>query len=184
MKYHFTHKILKRLKSNVFSVLFSIVLVGTFFGIVSSAFQGPPLGCTPDSCIENPLYVDFSNNRVGIGTQTPSEELEINGNVKATAFLYSSDHKLKNQIETILSPLDKLRQMRGVSFEWKENGQKDMGLIAQEVENVFPELVSTDTNTDLKSVKYGNIVALLIEAIKEQQKEIDQLNNILSNQKF
>jgi len=67
--------------------------------------------------------------------------------------------------------------MRGVSFSWKENGRKSIGVVAQEVEKVLPELV---TETDgVKSVAYGNIIGLLIEAIKEQDKRIDDLERRL-----
>lgn len=63
----------------------------------------------------------------------------------------------------------------GVSFDWKESGEKSVGVIAQDVEKVFPELVKTDDATGLKSVEYGNLVAPLIEAVKEQQKQINSL---------
>ena len=70
--------------------------------------------------------------------------------------------------------LDKVKQLQGVTFNWKESGRADIGLIAQDVEKVIPQIVSTNSE-GLKSVEYGNIVAILIEAIKEQQKQIDEL---------
>ena len=125
--------------------------------------------------IQSDLDVEFMGGNVGIGTTNPGEKLEVNGNVKATAFLYSSDRSLKKDIQKIDNALLKIRQLEGVSFKWKENSQPSLGLIAQDLEEVFPELVSTNENTGLKSVQYGNLIAPLIEAIKEQQKQIEEL---------
>jgi hypothetical protein len=66
--------------------------------------------------------------------------------------------------------------MRGVTFQWKDNKNKSMGIIAQEVESIIPEIVDTNEK-GIKSVSYDSIVGLLIEAIKEQQKTIDVLNH-------
>ena len=116
-----------------------------------------------------------ADGNVGIGTTNPGERLEVNGNVKASAFLYSSDINLKQNIQNIPNALQKIQQLNGVYFQWKESGKDGVGVIAQDIEKVFPELVATDPNTGLKSVSYGNLVAPLIEAIKEQQKQIDEL---------
>lgn len=113
--------------------------------------------------------------RVGIGISSPSETLDINWNARATAFYYSSDRSLKSDISTIDNPLDIVSKIRGVDFKWKENQKKDIGFIAQELEAIIPELVTTDENTGLKSVQYWNIVAIAVEAIKKQQTEIDNL---------
>ena len=80
--------------------------------------------------------------------------------------------------------------MRGVYFDRKDNGKASVGVIAQEIEEILPEVVQTqDTRTehnpdalpDLKTVSYGNIVGVLIEAIKDQQKQIDELKAQLEN---
>ena len=113
--------------------------------------------------------------RVGIGVTGPGEKLEVGGKVKADAFLYSSDENLKKNIQKIPNALGKILQLEGVLFEWKKNDNAGVGLIAQDVEKVLPAIVSTDENTGLKSVQYGNLVAPLIEAVKEQQKQIDEL---------
>jgi len=97
------------------------------------------------------------------------------GKVTAAAFEYDSDITLKENIQPINNALDKVLQLNGVSFNWKESGEASLGVIAQEVEGVFPELVHTNKATGLKSVEYGNLVAPLIEAIKEQQKQIEEL---------
>lgn len=100
--------------------------------------------------------------------------LETTGSMTATEFLYSSDLRLKDNIAPLTGALNKVKALEGVSFNWKKNDQAEIGLVAQDVEVVVPELVVTG-NDGLKAVKYGNVVALLIEAVKEQQAEIDSL---------
>jgi len=108
---------------------------------------------------------------VGIGTSNPSEKLEVAGNVKATEFLYTSDARLKKDVSTLEDALNKVLQLRGVNFTWKANDQKTVGFIAQEVEKVYPELVRTDRQSGYKAVQYGNIVAALVEALKQEHQE-------------
>jgi hypothetical protein len=88
-------------------------------------------------------------------------------------FYYSSDKSLKKDIKTIPNALNSVLKLQGVEFNWKKDGTPSIGVIAQEVEKVYPELVQTDNVTGLKSVEYGKLIAPLIEAIKEQQKQID-----------
>ena len=105
-----------------------------------------------------------------------------NGNV--TAY---SDIRLKKDIVTIDSPIEKIKQMRGVYYKEIETDHPRTGVIAQELEKVLPEVVIDNETTDpetgektsTKSVDYGNMVGLLIEAIKEQQDEIERLRAIL-----
>jgi hypothetical protein len=115
------------------------------------------------------------NGNVGIGTLTPTYKLEIGGNVGAQAFFYTSDRNLKKDIAPLVGSLSRITSLQGVSFTWKDSGKESIGLVAQDVEKVYPELVSTNPNNGIKSVEYGNLVAPLIEAIKEQQKQIDDL---------
>lgn len=85
-----------------------------------------------------------------------------------------SDIKLKKDVTTIDNALDKVSKMRGVMFTRKDNDQKGTGVIAQEIQEVLPEVVSADSEGTL-NVAYGNIVGVLIEAIKELKAEIEQL---------
>ena len=115
----------------------------------------------------------YFGGNVGLGYTSPSEKLEVSGNVKATSYLYTSDRRLKDNIKTIDDSLAKILSLRGVEFDWKKTGAHEIGLIAQEVEAVEPNLVATSTVDGMKSVKYGNIVALLIEAMKAEHQILE-----------
>jgi hypothetical protein len=97
--------------------------------------------------------------------------------VAAGTITSNSDAKLKTNVTTITGALDKVLALRGVMFDRISTGTHEMGTIAQEVEAVIPELVFTDEN-GIKSVAYANTVALLIEAIKEQQVQINELKGL------
>ena len=111
-----------------------------------------------------------------------SGTLTASGNV--TAY---SDERLKKDIVTIDNPIDKIKAMRGVYYKEIETDRPRTGVIAQEVEKVLPEVVHDDKETNpetgettsTKAVDYGNMVGLLIEAIKEQQNEIERLRAII-----
>lgn len=111
-----------------------------------------------------------TDGKVGIGTVAPSELLQVAGNIHATAYLYSSDRRLKKNIHTIENPLEKILKLRGVNFDWKDSDNKSIGFIAQEVELIFPEAVKTSKTNGMKSVEYGNLVAPLLEAFKASHK--------------
>ena len=96
--------------------------------------------------------------------------------------LPSSDERLKENIQPLKNSLDKVTQLRGVSFEFKRDKKQQIGVIAQEVEKIIPEVVGENPD-GYKGVSYGNIVGLLIEAIKEQQEQINQLSKEISELK-
>ncbi|HCB51014.1 TPA: hypothetical protein DEP21_00210, partial [Patescibacteria group bacterium] len=124
---------------------------------------------------ENGIAINAAGN-VGIGTSTPTYKLEVAGNVGANAFYYRSDRSLKKDITTIQDALTKINLLNGYAFTWKSDDRKDLGVVAQEVENVFPELVHTDIS-GLKSVEYANLVAPLIEAVKTLTLQNKQLES-------
>jgi hypothetical protein len=82
----------------------------------------------------------------------------------AVDFNSTSDINLKENIQTVGNALEITEQLRGVSFDWKETGRSSYGVIAQELEEVLPELVK---NGEVKSVNYNGIIGVLIEAMKE-----------------
>ena len=120
-----------------------------------------------------------SEGNVGIQLtdSTPDEALHVNGKILATDDITAfSDERLKENIETIPNALEKVSQLRGVEFTRKDTGEKSIGVIAQEIEKIIPEVVSTTSNeAEMKSVAYGNVVGLLIEAIKDLQQEVEEL---------
>jgi len=95
------------------------------------------------------------------------------GIITATDFNSTSDINIKKNIKPILSPIPKLLQLNGVHFNWISDNRPSMGVIAQDVEKVFPELVCE--NNDHKTVNYNGLIGVLIECIKDQQKQIDEL---------
>jgi len=142
-----------------------------------------------NAATNNRLVIDTTNNRVGIWTNAPGHLLEVNwtwlfaNSVYASAFLYNSDRRLKTNIVEIADPLTKITQLNGYTFDWKDTGRHDIWVIAQEVEEFFPEAVVTKEN-GFKTVNYPSLVAPLIAAVKElyhhyldQQSEIDILKS-------
>ena len=127
----------------------------------------------------------LGNGDVGIGTTSPSYPLQVNGTAAATSFYTTSDLRLKTGITPLAHGLDALMKLHPVGFYWKNQDQewkkqRQIGLIAQQVETVVPEVVTTATDDmGTKSIAYGSLVPVLIEAIQEQQHEIDQLKKTL-----
>ena len=98
------------------------------------------------------------------------------GIITATDFNSASDINLKENIQKIDNPIDKIIKIDGVRFDWKLDGKPSMGVIAQNIEEVLPELVSGENS---KTVNYNGIIGLLIECVKTQQEQIDNLNRRL-----
>ena len=128
---------------------------------------------------------------IGVNASSTTGRLDCSNDVVAYS---SSDKRLKENIKPLDSALDKVLKISGVEFDWKELTQKeketihsnqghDVGVIAQEIEEVLPEVVTTREN-GYKAVKYEKIVPLLIQAIKEQQEEIDLLKANYSDLKY
>lgn len=134
------------------------------------------------------VKVDPSGN-VGVGTSSPTVKFQVGANgdgtvARANSWTTFSDERFKTEIISIDHALDKLDQIGGYYYQWKNGADKSRqaGLIAQEVEKVLPEIVQTD-EAGYKSVDYGKMNALLIQAIKEQQKEINELKAMLKSGK-
>ncbi len=142
-----------------------------FLGPRPAAF---PSGTGNGAGGQSRLFINSAGN-IGIGDITPEEKLTVNGVVKATSFIPPSDIRLKENIQPVGNALDKIMKLNGVTFTWKENKEKGMGVIAQDVEKVFPEIVRTGKESGMKGVNYDSLIAPLIESIKEQQKQINDL---------
>jgi hypothetical protein len=124
-----------------------------------------------------------NTGRVGIGTTSPGYKLDVAGSAHASSFPTSSDARLKTNVTQLTDVLEKLEKIRGVSFEWnhlyeslgRSTGHSEIGVIAQEVEAVFPELVTSWGEDEYKAVDYGRLTGVLIEAVKELKYENEQL---------
>jgi hypothetical protein len=114
-----------------------------------------------------------ASTNVGIGTTTPSNVFTIGkgaGHAIADGWSTYSSRRWKTNIQTLRAALAKVEQLRGVSYDLKESGKHEVGVIAEEVATVVPEIVSWDKNgKDARGVDYSRLTALLIEATKEQQ---------------
>jgi hypothetical protein len=125
---------------------------------------------------------DVQFNSIGIGTAPTTVAGEIRATGDIVAF-YSSDERLKENIQPIENALTKVEMISGNTYDWKEGFEtihshkgNDIGVIAQEIEKVLPQAV-TERETGYKAVNYEKIVPLLIEAIKELNAKIDKLEN-------
>jgi len=96
----------------------------------------------------------------------------------------SSDERLKDNIQNIENPIEKVQSLKGVTWDWNDNASDvqhslpNVGVIAQDVEKVLPQLVR-DNEGGYKAVDYDKLVGLLIEAVKDQQSQIDELKSKL-----
>ncbi|UCG54245.1 MAG: tail fiber domain-containing protein, partial [Dehalococcoidia bacterium] len=136
-------------------------------------------------------FVIERNGKVGIGTDDPADtlHLDVRGNIGCMELYQNSDIRLKTDVEQLVNTLGKVVQLRGVSFKWSEEalsagakaGEKQIGLIAQEVETVLPEVVLT-TESGYKMLSYPKLTVLLIEAIKtleSRNKALEQRVEVL-----
>ena len=135
----------------------------------------------------------LSGGDVGIGV-SPSYKLDVNGSCHATCFPTSSDIRFKKKITPLENSLEKIKKLQGVKYEWNEfvNSRRDgyklnvpiIGLIAQDVEKVIPEIIDvwklSDDCQDARSIEYPRLIPFLIEAIKDQQDQIEDLKNRLT----
>ena len=124
----------------------------------------------------------FITGYLAIGTTTNSGyRLYVSGTIYATGNITAnSDLTLKKNLELITNPTDKLMQLNGYAYQWKSDDSHQYGVIAQEVEKILPYAVSTGYD-GIKGVSYNQIIPVLIEAVKEQKKELEELRNILAS---
>ena len=153
---------------------------GVFKGFVGYNDGTNVVNLSMDGSIANGINVNASHN-VGIGTASPTHKLHVNGDTKVTgAFTATgdvtafSDARVKENIETIPNALKKVSALRGITYNKLGESKSSMGVVAQELLEVIPEVVH-ENNDGMYSVAYGNIVAVLIEAMKEQQGQINDL---------
>lgn len=156
------------------------VVIGGYVASLTSATNTIVLATAGTTALER-MRIDLNGN-MGIGTTTPAEKLSVAGNITSTGVItavtltQTSDKRLKKNIAPIDSALEKILGLRGVEFDWIKGGAHEVGLIAQEVEAVVPDLVVTDSK-GFKSVKYANVVPLLIESTRQTDAKITALED-------
>jgi len=155
--------------------------------VVAASFSGDGSGLTNAGSTVNTqstgnveLFIPFTG--ITSGTMTSANVNSgftfnpSSGQATAVDFNSTSDERFKSNVKIIDNAVDKVMKLDGVYFDWIANGEHSMGVIAQQIEEVVPEVVSTD-NKGFKSVSYGKLVGLLIEAIKEQQETINKIKS-------
>ncbi len=124
----------------------------------------------------NSLVLGGAGVKVGVGTPTPSNVFTVGkgaGHAIADGWDTYSSRRWKTNIQTLPDALSKVERLRGVSYNLKDSGKHEIGVIAEEVGQVVPEVVSYEANgKDARGVDYSRLTAILIEAVKQQQKQI------------
>ena len=159
-------------------------------GITAAEIRSLISAGTGNGNVTSGSTVDFNNltcDQIGVNVSANGTDGRIDAGNDIVAFS-TSDERLKENVKPLENALNKVSQLNGVEFDWKEltaeekktihgNEGHDVGVIAQEVEKVLPEVV-TERDTGYKAVKYEKIVPLLIEAIKDLKAEIEELKDI------
>jgi|GEM_PF-763828 len=143
-------------------------------GVNRDAYSNVSLGVSPNG----------QNYGIYVDAGSISYAGYFNGDIHATGTSTSSDIRYKRNVKQIINPIDKIKGIRGVTYFWDINKFKDkgftdkkqIGVIAQEIEEILPELVREDEK-GYKAVSYDKLTAVLVEAVKEQQNKIDLLEN-------
>lgn len=149
----------------------STVYAGTF-----GKDSGDYITWTTDTQMD--FYVNGSNEM----RLEADGDLHVDGDVIAASTTVSSDEKLKNNIKPIFAPLETIEQIKGVDFNWKKDGSKSSGVIAQDIQKVMPHLVkevkSLDSDDSHLTVDYNGLIGLLIESVKTLSEKVEKLENI------
>lgn len=136
---------------------------------------------TNDTATNSTFYIPLTTASTGTinSANVSTTKLFFNpstGLLSSTDYNSTSDASLKENISSIANPLDVISKLNGVKFTWKDTGERSYGLLAQEVEKILPEVVK-ERSDGIKGINYSNIIAVLIESIKELKQEIQSLKN-------
>ena len=108
-------------------------------------------------------------------------QLPTTGDARARAWVTYSSARHKTNVKTLIDPVATLKQLRGVTYDWKGTGQADVGFIAEEVGAIVPEVVSFGHDGRAEGIDYGRLTSVLVEAMKKQQDEIEKLQSVMKN---
>ena len=145
-------------------------------GTVAAATNATNTAITNDTATNASFFPTFVSANTGNLPQTVSSTKLIfnpsTGLLTSTDYNSSSDKRLKKSIKTVNSALEKVEALRGVTFTWKDSNTSAIGMIAQEVQEVLPEVVTTDDDGYM-GIKYTNVIGVLVEAIKELKADFE-----------
>jgi hypothetical protein len=128
-----------------------------------------------------PGFVVTTSRNVGIGTSTPAATLDVVGDIRCTSLTQTSARQFKQDILPLTNALDSIMRLQGVSYAWNSHapqsvrGTRDIGFIADEVNNVLPDIVAKDENGTPVGIDYGKIAPITVEAIKQLKAANDGL---------
>jgi len=147
--------------------------------IIRSGRQDASISVVDNTTTNSTYYPMYIDSISGIATQLNVSSTKLNfnpstGNFSATQFTSLSDKTRKTNIRTIDDAMQIVERLNGVRYDWIDNNKPSIGLIAQDVEEVLPEIVETSSD-NIKSVSYGNLVGVLVEAIKDLQNQINEI---------
>ncbi|RYY49101.1 MAG: hypothetical protein EOO06_08220 [Chitinophagaceae bacterium] len=170
-----------RIGNGSYRIKMGIALDGAGAGAASIRAVGGINQLNLGAGVNTIITMNGNTANVGIGTADPQQKLHVAGNILATGTITPSDRRYKENIAPLSDPLEKLKALNGVTYNYRAaafasmgfDSKKQIGLIAQEVEAVFPELVVSD-DKGYKAVEYTKLIPVLIEAIKDQQKQLDE----------
>jgi hypothetical protein len=141
------------------------------------------LGVKGNLSVGNVLHSDVSKNFVGINNNSPKHEFDVTGDIHCTGTLFAdSDVNVKTNLVKLENVLDKIVSLNGYYYNKinEKESLKQIGVIAQEIEKEYPELVSTNIG-EMKSVNYQGINAILIECVKDLRKENIEMKKVIED---
>jgi len=138
-----------------------------------SGSTGWPTSYNPNS---NVFLITSGSSQTKLLRVSGSGQLDVRGDIVALSTFASSDIRLKDNIKPIENALSKVNQISPIEFNWKSNGKQDFGVSAQQIEELYPDLV-TENIEGYKVVKYNPLIALLLKSIQELHKEVQELKN-------
>jgi len=160
---------------NITGVVTATTFIGSLTGTATLATNAQGLTGAPNITVG---IITATSAIVGSAVTINSSGINVTGVVTAINFNSTSDISLKEHIHSIEDPLEKVLQINGVGFRWKDTKEDSIGVIAQDIEEILPELVKN--NDHIKTINYNGLIGVLIEAVKEQQRQIEELKSIIN----
>jgi hypothetical protein len=160
------------------STISGVALGGSLFNLTAGSYINYSSGTTYNGSAAITVSVNAATTNTAntVVARDASGDFTA-GTITATNFDSTSDISVKENISTFENALSVINELRGVNYTWKENGKPAIGVIAQELEKVLPQLVK---DGEIKSVNYNGLIGVLIEAVKELSSEIEELKKSLT----